>query len=399
MGLLIGLAIIAWIIYAINNSAKEKASAPPLINQPTKFTLRLQEMNLGEPPNCTKALAIQAIGPFPVNAAVNAKMVISVLDATDENELLPVLSSVADFQEAESTAYQHSTNLGTLKPGYGWTDWVRVGLVIPEILTAAYSGQRRLMVFARGFEVTQTPPINLGFCASSAPGLFFTDALNFPYKVTEVGYIEHSERADKATVLTVRLAMAVAMADGALCDTEGEMIKAWSKKRVDSLSNEERAAKLKAKVNQAIRYSYEKKEDLPESIPEITFQLKSLNMKSHCYEAVELCFDVLAADGVADQAEMGIVNEIARQLSIDTEELKRMRDQRLVKVDSSALAEEGLDKFLGIDPDWTMDQKQKHLRKEFQKWNGRLNQLSEGQERESAQKMLDRIAQARTALK
>ena len=54
-----------------------------------------------------------------------------------------------------------------------------------------------------------------------------------------------------------------------------------------------------------------------------------------------------------------------------------------------------IESLLGIDPTWSNKKIQAHLGKEFAKWNGRLNTLPEGEERDNAQKMLDRIAETR----
>lgn len=397
MAVLIILGIIAFVVYSLNSNSNK--ATPPKLTGPAKFTLRLKEASLGDATRKVTAYEIQAMGPFPVKQPVVAKMVISVLDATDSNSLMPVFSSIGDFQELETSAYQDSTQLGTLRPDYGLVDWVRVGVVIPEILTTAYSGQRKLQVYARVTDEMRSPKIELGYCEHNAPGLLFTEVLTFTHQTKEVGYIEKQERVDQATVLTVKLAMAVAMADGSLADAEGEKIKVWVRKRIDSLTDDERAAELKAKVNQAIRFCYENSAATAAAMGLIADELRALNLKSHCYEAVELCFDVLAADGVAERAELDTVEEIARRLAIDTEELKRMRDQRIVRVDTSALAQDDPEKLLGMEPGWPVERKQSHLRKEFQKWNSRLNQLPEGQERDNAQRMLDRIAKARMALK
>ena len=81
-------------------------------------------------------------------------------------------------------------------------------------------------------------------------------------------------------------------------------------------------------------------------------------------------------------------------LGIDADELESMRDQHIVGLDLS-LDKSDLERSLGIYVSWSNDKKLKHLRQEYQKWNNRLNTLSEGNERESAQQKLDLIAKAR----
>ena len=54
-----------------------------------------------------------------------------------------------------------------------------------------------------------------------------------------------------------------------------------------------------------------------------------------------------------------------------------------------------IESLLGIDPTWSKKRIEEHLGKEFAKWNGRMNSLPEGEERDNAQKMLDLIAKTR----
>ncbi len=51
--------------------------------------------------------------------------------------------------------------------------------------------------------------------------------------------------------------------------------------------------------------------------------------------------------------------------------------------------------MIGIKPDWSKDRIHAHLNEQFMKWNNRLNALPEGEARENAQAMLDRIAEYR----
>ena len=54
-------------------------------------------------------------------------------------------------------------------------------------------------------------------------------------------------------------------------------------------------------------------------------------------------------------------------------------------------SEESMEALLDIDSDWDNEQINRHLRTLFQRWNGRLNSLDEGPEREQAQHMIDLI--------
>jgi ABC-type proline/glycine betaine transport system substrate-binding protein len=125
----------------------------------------------------------------------------------------------------------------------------------------------------------------------------------------------------------------------------------------------------------------------------LTEKLNEIAEKSTKYETVELCFDVMAADGVLHAEEMRVIRKVAEALDLDLDEIEKMQDQKIISIKSH---EGPLEETLGIEPDWGTERIKKHLRDEFQKWNNRLNTLPEGEERDNAQRMLDLISEART---
>ena len=406
------IGIIIWFIWATFRAASDvkpprsDAALDVLLDKlrpqtvPSTFELRMQPVELGDPPDKTSAHEIQAQGLFPVSRVTNAKMVISVIDATTPSNLLVVIASISSFQEEESTVYQSSMNMGALKPNYGLVRWTRVGIVIPDVLVTAYSGQRSLRVIARLIASDNPPKIDCGYCQANSPGIIHTKVFELSHRRTTLGYIEQQKLTDEAAVLTIRLAMAVAIGDGVLHDSEGLLIKHWAKKRIGTIKSESRAAELKNTLNDAIKAGYEYRQiGAIKSYTSYAIELKNLGLKSMCYEAVELCFDVLAADGHAGAAELEIIERIAHLMGIDSKELTKIKEQRFIKIDTGDLAGTDPLSYLGIDPSWTKEKKQEHLRREFQKWNGRLNSVKEGPERENTQRMLELIASARLALR
>ena len=103
----------------------------------------------------------------------------------------------------------------------------------------------------------------------------------------------------------------------------------------------------------------------------------------------------MAADGVADPEEMSVIRNVARSLDLDMDEIEKMREGVTLNLSSNLSSGGDLESFVGIEDGWSDQQKKKHLRSEFQKWSNRLNTLPEGEERESAQAMLDNIASLR----
>ncbi|MFV0431121.1 MAG: hypothetical protein ACK5MJ_02955, partial [Alphaproteobacteria bacterium] len=108
-----------------------------------------------------------------------------------------------------------------------------------------------------------------------------------------------------------------------------------------------------------------------------------------------LCFEVMAADGVADDSEMKVIRNIADALELDMDEVSKIRDKKIIHLSPDVSGQASIETILNIDPKWSNDKIKQHLRQEFQKWNNRLNTLEEGEERENAQHMLDMIADAR----
>ena len=91
---------------------------------------------------------------------------------------------------------------------------------------------------------------------------------------------------------------------------------------------------------------------------------------------------------------MQVINEVAELLDIDSGELEKIRDKQIIKLNTNP---EDIDtlSLLGISSALSDDEILDQLKKEFIKWNGRLNSLSDGEEKDNAQQMLNLIGQAR----
>mgnify|MGYP000161806446 CR=1 FL=1 len=96
----------------------------------------------------------------------------------------------------------------------------------------------------------------------------------------------------------------------------------------------------------------------------------------------------------SDTEETKNINIIAEGLELDIEELEKLRDKKLVVFAGSAQHNSSIEDMVGIDSGWTDSQIKKHLRTEFNKWNNRINTLTDEAEIKSAQRMLDMISEA-----
>lgn len=117
-----------------------------------EFQVQFKDTRLNEDGTGPVVKEIEGKGLFPLSGKTNVGFVISVFDATSE-ELAPVLSVIDTFQEEDSIVYQHGTAIGGIEPSQGFVSWVRVGVVIPDVLQPPYGGKRKLTVI-------ESPPVH-----------------------------------------------------------------------------------------------------------------------------------------------------------------------------------------------------------------------------------------------
>ena len=354
------------------------------------FEIRVREEKFGEN-NDQLAVLIEGRGLIPNSKSMNVQFVTSVFDATGD-DLKPVLAHYEDFQEERTFAYQAKANFGQVEVNQGFTDWVRVGVVLPDILDTPQSGRRDLKFVLRLVDADNPAEIQLGYCSTSG---VWTDDLDYQYQFERKGYEESSEDRERANLLGLQLGDAVAMADGGLHESEGAVLKEWIMKKVAPLA-EERQAKLKDKFNAVMREAYEQAKEGDLSLSNITRQMRELGETECNLDALKLGYEVMSADGKADKEELETIKRIADTLGIDPTEQEKYKDQHILKIDSSLSSDDSPEALVGMDPSWNKEQIAAHLRDQFQKWNGRLNILEEGSDRDQAQRVINVIGELRT---
>lgn len=336
---------------------------------------------------------VEARGQFPIPegvGSVDLGVMISVLDRT-QGELAPVYSMDQSFREPASYAYLHAQPVGQVLEGQGFASWCTVGVVIPELLHPPRTGNRDLVVQVRLVDVNTPPLIMEGVEVGSDGRSLWAKQFTLPFSFPMDGWMELIEKGDEMAAVTIKVAMAVAMADGSLDDAEGALIKEWVKKRLAGCPDARRD-ELKALYNTAMREAHEQARRGELSLSRLVSELNERAGKSAKYDTVQLCFGVMAADGVAEPRELEVVKKVSSALGLDDQEHQRLIDQHLPGVVANS---NSLEQLLGIDPNWDRAKIRRHLAKEFGKWNPRLNALPEGKEREAVQATLERIAEAR----
>ena len=360
-----------------------------------ELEVRIKSDVLGAIPHEIKVQAIQIRGLFPVKKTTDVHFIVSIFDQGAGGEQAPVFSTLEEFQEPGGVAFQSLRLVEGLKPGYGYSDWVTVGLIVPSFLVTPVSGRRSLQVWLRMVDANADYPIVDGLSNPSyRANLIWTQQLKLDVRIREKGYVEAEEDQLKARLLAVRLAIAVSMSDGLAHPKEAGIVRDWVARHLQIYSAERRE-EVKRQFNQEIENAFSAAKAKTLNLYSTCIELDGLGLVSLKYEAMELCYDVMAADGIAAKEELDVLRTIAKALVLDEKKLETIRDKRLTGLNLDGHADQEAANVLGIQPGWGPDQIKSHLRKEFTKWNNRLTTLPEGLKREQAQKMLDLIGQER----
>ena len=138
--------------------------------------------------------------------------------------------------------------------GYGVQDWANVALIIPDMLQPPHSGTRRLEAEVRLIDLDNPPIFLLGALVSDG-GILWTKTVQFEHTFSVKGYVENAENRQKAQALSIQIAVAVAMSDGELHESEGKVIREWVMKAISSFEGEKKE-ELKKIYNDAMKTAY-----------------------------------------------------------------------------------------------------------------------------------------------
>jgi hypothetical protein len=284
--------------------------------------------------------------------------------------------------------------VGTVDAGVGIVSWARAGAIIPQIAVTPYSGKRHLIAILRLVDLDRPQDIRQGFHQENHEGLLWQRSFPFDYIVTTKGYSEAAELRDKARMLSVQIGMAIAMWNGSLGKQEGETLKLWCQKILNSRSRGDREQRKKS-LNRTLKDAYDCGKDNKLSLKELTQELSGMDDDASKPETIELCFDIRGSISADSSDKTRIINFIAQKLKLDAREIERIRDLKIVSFNTELSRQVRVEDLLGIDQQWNTEQIMRHLRSEFRKWNDRLTTLPEGEERNNAQRMLEAISEAR----
>ncbi len=389
-----------WILLSVfgsSNSSEESSAAsssggyspPARSNQNVPdFEVKCEFDTVGNGADKEQVIQVFCQGRVPVRSSQDVSFLVTVRDKSIGSSKHPLVTCLINrFRDEETSAFRVSRDGGGFTPGTYIKSWVSVGLLPIKHMAAAYSGSRKL-------EVTCTAvPTYVSKLPLSSPRLW--DQAICSAQTTVVaelempGYVEHQENSRDAKALVVELAMACAQADGSLDQLELKAINRWMRTTLSQMDEDDEAEveQTRDALNAAFKKGSANQLDLMAACK----SLKACKMPAMNQQALSLCVEVIAADGVLHDKELASVRKIASALGIDYDRLQALMDKQFVQA-GITVATDNLEALVGVDPAWDKEKIRKHLSDQFQKWNARAPNAKTTADQARIRSILDAIA-------
>ena len=213
----------------------------------------------------------------------------------------------------------------------------------------------------------------------------------------ELGYIDCEKNSGTTAEIAVKLATILASADGHADSREADIVKKYIVLKVVSKGKHDE--NMKKRLNDAVREAYNVAQ------PQISTIRRELCLRcvdfplNHKLEIIELLLQVTRADGVAKKEEIAMLDEIVKEMKVDFDEYKKLRDKMIsIDIYDKQGGEINARNLLGIRDDMNAEEIQKLLNKEYRKWNS-LQNSSDAAIKAQAQKIIRLIAEEKAKLR
>ena len=174
----------------------------------------------------------------------------------------------------------------------------------------------------------------------------------------------------------LELAYLLASSDGNLDKQEEEEAKAYKPKEISATKN-----------NDLIKQT---KEELSRNELSYTNSIRELNelcRKDEKIFLLNLMFNIITVDGFVKNEEIELLKNIADALDLEKKLFEDLKEKNLIQADIKSFS------HLIVSESLPDVDKIKLLKKEFIKWNNRLNSLPAGIERDNAQTIINDISE------
>jgi len=310
-----------------------------------------------------------------------------------EDNLMPVLCSIDAMQEQHTQAFEWRSEPIALAVRNGLANWTTMLRIPKQVLVFPARGERRVGFQFSAVAADNPPQFQYGFTDGTTGVGYAVASTVRQYENPEEGYRDGVENRRIAMHTSVQLALYMAGLGGSVGRAEAEVVKAWMASAIQSVAEEIRKdekAELGAVAKRAFNAAVQGELDLDQ----IVGQMNGAASSQEKYNALELCMDVMAADGKAEVSEMDALDRIAKTLRVDNKAYRELREQRIAKLTDVGEVAGNLNTMLGITADMSAADVRAHLSAEYRKWNSRVSHQDE-KVRARAEQMLLLIGDAR----
>ena len=346
----------------------------------------------------TKIIKIDAKGVLPPDSLhKNLEFMVSLFDSADRG-VHPILSTEKIFQEAFSAAFESRVKIGFFDSSNRRFDqWMPVAVVPEEILAGPYTGKRTVVAAVRLVDADVDAFSEGGDLICEEESVFWEDQITFVCNKMPYGYVKFGKRRRRLESITLKIGLAVAMADGEY-DAEEQFIvmgqlNRWieaSMAQYDGLTTKKCRPSYRAMLSRALKKTHENELD-PNAL------IKSLERQAsepQWADALNFCYKIMAANGIPDLNQLRLLRRIVAKSYIENKIIDKIKDQTILHLNLTDMAPSHMLELLCIDSQWPKDRIRTFLRHEYKKWNGRLNTIPEGMARQNAQAILNIIGKA-----
>jgi hypothetical protein len=340
------------------------------------------------------AFEIQVRGGVPVAADGSpVEFRVHLYDGPEDN-LMPVLCSLSQLQEHETEAFEWRSEVIAMPIQNGLSEWTTMLTVPKEVLVFPASGERRMGFQFSAIAANNPPHFEYGFTDGSTGLMYAVCSTTRQYENQDEGYQDGPENRRITLHAAIELSLHMAGLGGEVGRPEAEVVKKWMASVVEGMPEEIRKAE-KSEMGAVAKRAFNAAVNGESEIAPIVTRMNGAASQQEKYNALELCMDVMAADGKAEAAEMEALDRIANMLRVDNQAYRELREQRIAKLSDVEEVSDNLNTMLGITPEMTPDEVRSHLSAEYRKWNSRVGHADE-KIRSRAEQMLLLIGDARS---
>lgn len=363
----------------LSNSGKQaQPLSPPTL--PLQFRCRQETQKIDELPFPLEMLAFEVNNLTIVGDGSPHSLKVRMVDET-EGISLSVLCAIDDLQAPNSLSFLSTQPLPHVALGMilNIDKFNQVVTVPKEVLMFPRSGRRTIEA---SIEVLKREIV------------IQKAHTRFLIETNSEGYIEGVENRERSEEMGIYLAMHLASSDGDIDKMEAEIVTKWVKTLL-STAPDERKEERRSRMNTVLADAYSKAKTESLDLDYISAELEEKSSMPIKYEIIELCMDVMKADGVADPNEVRELKRIAKMIGLDEARYTALLDKRLAGVKTiNVSTTESLANLVGISSSMTKEEIRKHLNAEYRKWNARVSHDDQAI-RERAEQMIEHIAEAR----